>query len=227
MAPEHLALTTAIQRFVIASETFVIETAGFDAIAFSAASKPRRTSTPSPTSSARPAPPGNDAPESLTTRRSLRAEAAPATSHQPPATSQRRRTEESTDRLASLLVPESSFTHSARAGAPPRAIWSALQNAETSLDLGLMDTVTDPVIKDGRMVSFDWTEVAAGTRHKGTAVARSQRREFEWCSLPRLVGDHRRDHGDTHPGRRRHRHDRDPHCQVTRDARRHVLGTRE
>ncbi|MEK7252866.1 MAG: hypothetical protein AAB198_06445 [Actinomycetota bacterium] len=34
-----------------------------------------------------------------------------------------------------------------------------------------MDTVTDPVIKDGRMVSFDWTAVAAGTRHKGTAVA--------------------------------------------------------
>ncbi|MEK7252867.1 MAG: hypothetical protein AAB198_06450 [Actinomycetota bacterium] len=37
MAPEHLALTTAIQRFVIASETFVIETAELDAIAFSAA----------------------------------------------------------------------------------------------------------------------------------------------------------------------------------------------
>lgn len=50
-------------------------------------------------------------------------------------------------------------------------LWAALQNAETWLDLGLMDTVTDPVVEDGRLVSFDWSAAAAGTHHKGTATA--------------------------------------------------------
>src|SRR3990172_10830924 len=64
-------------------------------------------------------------------------------------------------------MPESTFTPTAHAGAPPAAIWIALQDAETWLGLGVMDSVSNPVVEDGRLTSFDWTAAAAGTRHRG------------------------------------------------------------
>jgi hypothetical protein len=64
-------------------------------------------------------------------------------------------------------MPESSFAHTAHAGATPAAIWIALQDAETWLGLGVMDSVFNAVVEDGRLASFDWTAAAAGTRHRG------------------------------------------------------------
>jgi len=72
--------------------------------------------------------------------------------------------------LPSRLVPESTFAHTVRVAATPVAIWSALQDAETWLSLGMMDSVTDSVVRDGRLASFAWTALAAGTRHKGSAL---------------------------------------------------------
>jgi len=64
-------------------------------------------------------------------------------------------------------VPESTFTHTAHAAAAPDAIWEALQSAETWRGLGVMDSVSNPVVERGRLTAFDWTAVAAGTRHRG------------------------------------------------------------
>lgn len=64
-------------------------------------------------------------------------------------------------------MPESIFTHTAHAAAAPDAIWEALQAAETWLGLGVMDAVSNPVVEHGRLRAFDWTAVAAGTRHRG------------------------------------------------------------
>lgn len=67
-------------------------------------------------------------------------------------------------------MPASTFTHTAHVAASPSTVWDALQNADTWVGLALMDTVTRPVMVEGRLVSFDWSAVAAGTRHTGTAV---------------------------------------------------------
>ena len=67
-------------------------------------------------------------------------------------------------------MPSSTFSHTANAAATPLAVWTALQSADTWVSLGLMDSVSRAVVTDGRLVSFDWTAVAAGTRHQGTAV---------------------------------------------------------
>jgi hypothetical protein len=64
-------------------------------------------------------------------------------------------------------VPEATFTHTAHAAASPVAIWQALQDAATWLGLGVMDSVSDPVVEAGRLVAFRWTATAAGTRHRG------------------------------------------------------------
>ena len=64
-------------------------------------------------------------------------------------------------------MPESTFAHTAHAGATPAEIWIALQDAETWLGLGVMDSVFNAVVEDGRLTSFDWTAAAAGTRHRG------------------------------------------------------------
>ena len=50
------------------------------------------------------------------------------------------------------------------------AIWTALQAAETWVGFGLMDAVTGAVVHEGRLVSFDWTATAGGSRHRGTAT---------------------------------------------------------
>lgn len=64
-------------------------------------------------------------------------------------------------------MPESTFAHTAHAAATPAHIWNALQDAETWLGLGVMDAVSNPVVEQGRLTSFNWTAVAAGTRHRG------------------------------------------------------------
>lgn len=50
------------------------------------------------------------------------------------------------------------------------AIWTAMQEAETWVGFGLMDAITDPVVRDGRLASFHWTATAAGSHHRGTAT---------------------------------------------------------
>ncbi|MBI5158266.1 MAG: hypothetical protein HZA58_09715 [Acidimicrobiia bacterium] len=67
-------------------------------------------------------------------------------------------------------MPSSTFSHTASASAPAATIWDSLQDAETWVGFGLMDAVTNPVVHDGRLVSFDWTATAAGSRHRGTAT---------------------------------------------------------
>ena len=67
-------------------------------------------------------------------------------------------------------MPSSTFSHTAHASTPAMAIWTALQAAETWVGFGLMDAVTGAVVHEGRLVSFDWTATAGGSRHRGTAT---------------------------------------------------------
>jgi hypothetical protein len=67
-------------------------------------------------------------------------------------------------------MPSSTFSHTTHASTPAMTIWTALQAAETWVGFGLMDAVTVPVVHEGRLVSFDWTATAAGSRHRGTAT---------------------------------------------------------
>lgn len=67
-------------------------------------------------------------------------------------------------------MPSSTFSHTAHASAAALTIWRALQDAETWVGFGLMDTITGSVVDAERLVSFEWTATAAGSRHRGTAT---------------------------------------------------------